>query len=345
MKPDVKAPRVPQAFRLDEDGTHVETKRRIATDIEFTTLPEPKLPIEAPMAEANARHRATPWGNIFISALFSLLLMWTGLWVSNLIETFFAKSMALGWISVALAAVAGLALLVIVAREFWGLLSLRHIERLQVDSARAINQNDQAAAKGAKAELRSLYSGRADMAWSMQSWSEHEGDIIDPPDAMRLAERTLLEPLDEMAHRIIARRARRVTLLTTVTPAATLDMILVGMQNLFMIREIAQIYGGRPSFIATLRLGRLVVTHLAVAGGLALSDNFIHLFVGKGLLGKLSARFGEGAINGILTSRIGLAACEVCRPIAKEASKRETLSSLAKELATFTKDQDKTEQP
>ena len=33
---------------------------------------------------------------------------------------------------------------------------------------------------------------------------------------------------------------------------------------------------------------------------------------------------GVRAINGILTSRIGLAACEVCRPIAKEASKRET---------------------
>jgi putative membrane protein len=81
----------------------------------------------------------------------------------------------------------------------------------------------------------------------------------------------------------------------------------------------------------------MVVTHLAVAGGLALTDNFLHLFVGKGILGKLSARFGEGAINGILTSRIGLAACEVCRPIAKEANKRETLSALAKELANFSK--------
>jgi putative membrane protein len=62
--------------------------------------------------------------------------------------------------------------------------------------------------------------------------------------------------------------------------------------------------------------------------------------VGKGLLGRLSARFGEGAINGILTSRIGLAACEVCRPIAKQDSKRETLTSLAKELMTFSKTAD-----
>ena len=79
----------------------------------------------------------------------------------------------------------------------------------------------------------------------------------------------------------------------------------------------------------------MVVTHLAVAGGLAISDNFLHLFVGKGLLGRLSARFGEGAVNGILTARIGLAAREVCRPIPQENSKRETLSSLVKELTNF----------
>jgi putative membrane protein len=72
-----------------------------------------------------------------------------------------------------------------------------------------------------------------------------------------------------------------------------------------------------------------------VAGGLALSDNFIHLFVGKGILGRLSARFGEGAVNGILTARIGLAAREVCRPVPQEQSKREKLSSLVKELANF----------
>ena len=59
---------------------------------------------------------------------------------------------------------------------------------------------------------------------------------------------------------------------------------------------------------AVLKLARMVASHLAVTGGLALSDNLIQHVVGKGLLGRLSARFGEGAVNGILTSRIGLAA-------------------------------------
>jgi putative membrane protein len=102
-----------------------------------------------------------------------------------------------------------------------------------------------------------------------------------------------------------------------------------------MLRELATLYGGRPSTLSTLRLARLVVGHLAVTGGLALSDNLLQHVVGRGLLGRLSARFGEGAVNGILTSRIGLAAVDVCRPIPQESSTKETLGSLLKELVTL----------
>ena len=79
----------------------------------------------------------------------------------------------------------------------------------------------------------------------------------------------------------------------------------------------------------------MVMGHLAVTGGLALSDSLIQHVVGKGLIGRLSARFGEGAVNGILTARIGLAARDVCRPIPQEAEAKETLTSLVRELVNF----------
>jgi putative membrane protein len=78
----------------------------------------------------------------------------------------------------------------------------------------------------------------------------------------------------------------------------------------------------------------MVVSHLALTGGIALSDNLIQHVVGKGLLGRLSARFGEGTVNGILTARVGLAARDVCRPIPQEASAKDTLGSLLKELVS-----------
>jgi putative membrane protein len=79
----------------------------------------------------------------------------------------------------------------------------------------------------------------------------------------------------------------------------------------------------------------MVLSHLAVTGGLALSDSLMQHLLGKGLVGRLSARFGEGAVNGILTSRIGLAACAVCRPVPQDAERRETLASLLRELVSL----------
>ncbi len=328
-KPDHRAP---QAFKLEPNAS---TKKAKPTKIEFA-LEESEQELATVPVPAEQRVSMRPrWGFILLSALASLFLLWLGLTAAQIVEGFFARSPFMGYVALGVAGTAGFAALAIIIREIWSLFRLRRIEKLQLAASHALNQDDEVSADFAVAGLKKLYANRADSAWNLKNLNLHAKDIMDPRDRVRLAERYLVDPLDEAAHRIIAKRARRVTLLTTVTPAAALDMLFVGAQNLRMLREIASLYGGRPSTLATLRLTRMVVTHLAVTGGLALSDNFLHLFLGKGLLGRLSARFGEGAVNGILTARIGLAAREVCRPVPQENSKRKTLASLVKELANF----------
>lgn len=324
-----KNSRAPQAFVVEDNLQSKKTK------------PEITFARQEPVHEiVHVPHLPTPkhglrWGSILAGALAILFSLWAGFTITQMIETFFASSPFLGWIAMLIATVAGLAAVALILREIIGLARLRHIERIQITAAHALNQDDDVSAKQTVANLTSLYKSKPDAAWNLKNFESHAGDILDPRDRVRLVERFLVEPLDEMAHRIIARRARRVTLLTTVTPAAALDILFVAAQNIIMMREIATLYGGRPSTFATFKLARMVVTHLAIAGGMALSENFLHLFVGKGILGRLSARFGEGAVNGILTSRIGLAACDVCRPIPQEITKREKLSSLLKEIASF----------
>jgi putative membrane protein len=260
--------------------------------------------------------------------------MWAGLSISKLVEDFFARSPLLGWTALGVAAVAALAAIVIILREVWALARLRRIEHIQVDAAHAINTDDGAAAKRAIDNLKSLYASRPDAQLGLREMKQYEADILDGRDRVRLAERHLVDWRDGEAHRIIAHAARRITLLTTVAPTAALDILFVGAQNLRMMRELATLYGGRPSTLATLRLARMVLSHLALTGGIALSDNLIQHVVGRGLLGKLSARFGEGTVNGILTARVGLAARDVCRPIPQETSAKDTLGSLMKELVS-----------
>lgn len=329
--------RPPKAFIIEggeSETAREKPKHRAGPRINFEAeAPVGELAVIPPAPLPSAR--SIRWASILVAALAALLAMWSGLAVTQLIEDFFARSVYLGWLALGIAGIAGLAALAIIVREIWGLMRLRRIEHIQHDAAHALNFDDKTTAERAVGSLIALYQGRHDSLWGLGSLKEHEADILDPRDRVRLAERYLVAPRDGEAHRIIARAARRVTLLTTVTPAAALDILFVAAQNLRMLRELAMLYGGRPSTLATLRLARMVVGHLAVTGGLALSDNLMQHVVGKGVLGRLSARFGEGAVNGILTSRIGLAARDVCRPIPQETSAKETLGSLLRELVSF----------
>lgn len=332
--------RTPQAFVLpgeaDETVKPAKPKSRVAAP---TLVFEPELEhtdlVTLPQTATLHEPRRFRWLGLLVSALFALFSMWASLSVVQLVQSFFALTPWLGWAAFGIAGIAAFAAIAIVVREIIGLWRLKRIEHIQELAARAINLDERSSADTVCTELQSLYADRADVKWGLQQFASHRDDILDPRDRVKLADTLLVQPLDEVAHKIIARRARRVTLLTTVTPIAMLDILFVAAQNFAMLRELATLYGGRPSTLSTLKLARMVATHLAVTGGLALSDNLIQHFVGRGLLGKLSSRLGEGAVNGILTSRIGLAATAVCRPVPREAATSDTLTSLLKEVLTF----------
>jgi putative membrane protein len=328
--------RKPKAFVLEaEPAPEVKPKRKSRSPDGVTFETEESQGELAVLAPALPPPRRLRWGMLFVGSLASLVTLGAGLAVTQLIEGFFARSQPLGWFALAVAGIAVVSALAIIIREIWGLARLSRIGHIQATAAHALNFNDEPAALKAIDGLMTLHRGRHDALWGLENIRQHRDDVMDARDRLRLVERYLVDPRDNDAHRVIARSARRVTLITTVTPTAALDMLVVAFQNLRMIREIASLYGGRPSALATFRLARLVLGHLAVTGGLALSDNLLQHVVGKGLLGRLSARFGEGAVNGIMTARIGIAARDVCRPIPQEPQAKETLGSLVRELVSL----------
>jgi putative membrane protein len=81
--------------------------------------------------------------------------------------------------------------------------------------------------------------------------------------------------------------------------------------------------------LGLIRLVRLVVTHLAITGGMAAGDSIVQQMLGHGIAAKLSARLGEGVLNGLLTARLGLAAIEVARPLPFSALPPPSMSDLA----------------
>ena len=88
--------------------------------------------------------------------------------------------------------------------------------------------------------------------------------------------------------------------------------------------------------MASLRLGRMVFTHIVATGGLAMTDDLLGQFLGQDLLRRLSRRLGEGAFNGALTARVGVTALAAIRPlpflIAKPPRLRDILAEALKPL-------------
>jgi putative membrane protein len=65
-----------------------------------------------------------------------------------------------------------------------------------------------------------------------------------------------------------------------------------------------------------------------MTGGIAMTDSLLQQVVGHGLAARLSARLGEGVLNGMLTARLGLAAIDLTRPLPFTELKRPALNDL-----------------
>ena len=123
-----------------------------------------------------------------------------------------------------------------------------------------------------------------------------------------------MRPLDEKAQAEIAKAAKAVSMVTAISPRAILDVLFVVAQIVRLVRRIAEIYGGRPGFFGFFKLGRSIGAHIAITGGMAVGDSLMQQIVGHGVASRISARIGEGVLNGLLTARVGLSAMAVCRP-------------------------------
>jgi putative membrane protein len=334
----MSTPRKPAAFRLDDPQVVVAAREPSeeavhpaprGASVLVTPAPDAAVPAVIPPM---APRRRFPLASMFWSALGALTLLGLGLAVTGLIEDLAARSTSLGALGLALAIVAALALVAILTREAVGLARLAAVEKLHARAEAVIAADDRDGARALVRELLAVIRTEPRLARSRTAIAGHLDDIIDGADLVRLAERELMGPLDQEARRLVAAAARRVSVLTAVSPRAAVDMLFVLVNAVVLVRRLADLYGGRPGTLGLIRLVRHVIAHLALTGGMAVSDGLIQQVLGHGVAAKLSARLGEGVLNGLLTARLGLAAMEVARPLPFVALARPAMADLVPDL-------------
>lgn len=309
-----------------------EAMAHVTPEAEDPFLAEALEDAVAPVPPAPARRFS--FARLLFWALGLLGSLAIGLWIDSLVRSLFARSDWLGWTAAGLAATAGLALLAILARELLALRRLSSIARIQAAAADAVVHKDIRKARGVTADLLSLVKDKPELAAGRALLARQENEVIDGPDLLALAERDLLGPLDAEANRLVMDAAKRVSVVTAVSPRALVDVGYVVFEAARLIRRVSAVYGGRPGTIGFFRLARAVISHLAVTGTMAASDSLVGQVLGHGIASRLSARLGEGVVNGLMTARIGLAAIDACRPMPFIALKRPGIGGI---LATLTR--------
>jgi putative membrane protein len=340
-------PRKPAAFSLPESERPVEKPLRAAArapahfDGEIALTPDADDPFIETTADlpalvpplAQPRPRRLTLGRIAFAAFGILVSLALGLWVDALVRDLFSRNDWLGYLAITAAAIGVLALLAVVARELIGLRRLEAVQELKRAVEDAASAPAPAIARTVLGRLVHLLAARPQTARGRARLAESEGEIIDGPHLMDLAERELMAPLDREARTLILASAKRVSIVTAVSPRALVDIGYVIYESSRLVRAMAELYGGRPGRIGLLRLMRDVIAHLAVTGSIAVGDGLVQQVLGHGLASKLSARLGEGVINGLMTARIGIAAMDLCRPMPFRALKRPGIGDFIGDLA------------
>ncbi|WP_438748056.1 YcjF family protein [Pararhizobium sp. O133] len=272
--------------------------------------------------EAMPRKRRFSFGKLAFGALGLLVSLAVGLWVDSLIRDLFTRADWLGYLAIATAVIGLLAFLVVIGREMAGIMRLNAVQALKQEAIDASTAPTAKPARQVMAHLVHLLAAKPQTARGRSRLKETETEIIDGPHLLDLTERELLTPLDRQARTLILNASKRVSIVTAVSPRALVDLGYVIYESARLIRAMADLYGGRPGTFGLMRLMRDVIAHLAVTGSIAVGDSLIQQVLGHGIASKLSARLGEGVINGLMTARIGIAAMDLCRPMPFRALKR-----------------------
>ena len=277
--------------------------------------PEPETAPLVPLAPAPPPARSRPWRRLLLWSGGLLAVGLLGLQAHDLMVELFERSVWLGAAAAVLIAGVAAGGLGLLGREAMALARLARVEHLRHDAERLLISEVHGRADALLERIERLYRERADTRDALERFHAHASDALSDGERLRLFATTVLGPLDQRAYQIVRRSARDVGAVTALTPLGLLDSAFVLTRTLAMLRAIARLYGVRPGAAGSARLlRRAFVNVLAADVSEMISDAAVEA-TGATLLHVLSARIGQGAVNGLLAAKLGLVAMQICRPL------------------------------
>ena len=251
---------------------------------------------------------------LFVWHSFADSWLWGGLWCA-----------ALGTL--------GLGMLRVIGREF---MELRMLKRRQDTRSRAQELALDDVPDGARAFCSQLaVDTRSECTQGYASWQQLCESHHSSREQLQLYSRLVLSEQDRQARASVMRWSGEAAVLVTISPLASVDMLLILWRSLKMIDEVAACYGIRLGYWSRIRLLRMIGQHMLYAGAAELITDVGLDWLGAELSARLSARLAQGVGAGLLTVRLGLQTMQVCRPIAFTQSEKPRLGQFRTELVSM----------
>lgn len=211
--------------------------------------------------------------------------------------------------------------------------SLSEVAELRDEAARILDDPTATGQGGTlTARVIALYDDRPELAGGIERLRRTVTTAHSDAETLSLLAHEVLRPLDIAAYRIVSRAARDTGLGVALSPAGLLDAVLVIWRTSRMIRDVALVYGFRPTRIGRLALTRRVLENAAMAGAVEYFGDFLTAQIGAGLASRVSRKVGQGAFTALRTARLGVIAIEACRPIPFTTEDRAGLAALRREI-------------
>jgi putative membrane protein len=292
--------------------------------------PEPSAP--APALPEPPKPPPRPWLRLLMGAGALLIVALLGLEAYQLLVSLFATSAVLGSAFALLIGLVAIGALGMAGREIMALARLARAERLRAEGGRLLGSDLHGRADDLIEAIRRAYRGRPEVEEAIAKFEKTASEDLNDAERLRLFAQSVLAPIDRQAYRVVRNAARDVGALTALSPLGLLDSFIVLARTLAMLRSIARLYGMRPGYFATISLLRRAFGNVLVAGVSELLSDAAVETLGASLLSMLSARAGQGVVNGLLAAKLGLSAMQLCRPLPFAEDEIPSLRQLRSEL-------------
>ena len=302
--------------------------------------PEAKLPATLVPEQELDETKKSPWLRLLFGAGSVFVIALLGLDAYDFATGLFSRS---AWLGGAFSALLGLTLLGaagLVGREFLSLRRLARVDDLRIEGEKLMMSEAHGQAEDFLRKVEKLYRDRPELDKPIWRFHDQASDALNDRERLELFAHHVFTPMDQAAYQIVKASGRDIGVLTALTPVGALDSLIVLVRTVSMMRSIARLYGVRPGFSATLSLARRGVRNIVIAGVGELLGHAAVETAGASLLRVLSARAGQGAVNGLLAARIGLSIMQVCRPLPFAEDELPSLKKLRSELFKEIGDQD-----